>query len=58
MLLLTRRNGEAIVIGDNIRITVVETRNGSVKFGVEAPRSIEVWREEIKEKRDQKARTP
>lgn len=49
MLVLTRRKGESIVldVGDGIEITVIEAGNGSVRLGIDAPRSVEVWRKEI-----------
>lgn len=47
MLILTRRVGESIVIGDDVVVTVVEVRGDSVRIGIEAPRSIDVHREEI-----------
>lgn len=47
MLVLTRKRDESIIIGDNIKITVVDVRGDQVKIGIEAPRSISVHREEI-----------
>ncbi|MBE3574018.1 MAG: carbon storage regulator CsrA [Firmicutes bacterium] len=47
MLVLTRKVDQSIVIGDDIRITVVEIRHDQVKLGIDAPRSISVHREEI-----------
>jgi carbon storage regulator len=47
MLVLTRLEGESLVIGDNIRVTVVEVSGGRVRLGVEAPREVSVWREEL-----------
>jgi carbon storage regulator len=47
MLVLSRKQGERIVIGDNIVITVVSLEYGRVRLGIEAPRDIEVWREEM-----------
>ncbi|NLU49724.1 MAG: carbon storage regulator CsrA [Syntrophomonadaceae bacterium] len=49
MLVLTRKKDEAIVIGDNIKITVVEIQGDKVKLGIEAPRELSVYREEIYE---------
>ena len=50
MLVLTRRLGEAITIGEDIKITVVDIDGNQVKLGVEAPRSIEIYREELYKK--------
>ncbi|MBW2645863.1 MAG: carbon storage regulator CsrA [Deltaproteobacteria bacterium] len=50
MLILTRKLGEQITIGDDIVIRVVDIRGGQVKLGIEAPRHIEVHREEIYER--------
>jgi carbon storage regulator len=47
MLVLSRKQGERIVIGDNIVITVISLEYGKVRLGIEAPREIEVWREEM-----------
>jgi carbon storage regulator len=47
MLVLSRKQGERIIIGDDIIITVVSLDYGRVRLGVEAPREIEVWREEM-----------
>lgn len=47
MLALTRRPGETIVIGDNIRIKVAEVTGNQVKLAIDAPRDIPVHREEI-----------
>ena len=50
MLVLTRKPGEQIVIGNNIRITVVSVGPGRVKLGIEAPSNVPVNRQEIYEK--------
>jgi carbon storage regulator len=47
MLVLSRKQGERIIIGDNIVITVVSLDYGRVRLGIEAPREILVWREEM-----------
>lgn len=47
MLLLTRKEGESILIGDDIKITVVEVLGDRVRLGIEAPRSMPVYREEV-----------
>ncbi|MEA2063951.1 MAG: carbon storage regulator CsrA [Gemmatimonadota bacterium] len=50
MLILTRKQGESIAIGDDIQVTVVEIQGKQVKLGVKAPREIAVHRQEIYEK--------
>lgn len=47
MLILTRKKGEKIMIGDNVEITLISLRNGYAKIGVSAPDEISVHREEI-----------
>jgi len=50
MLVLTRRLGESINIGDNIKITVVDIDGKQVKVGIEAPKDISIFREEVYER--------
>ncbi|MEZ2658255.1 carbon storage regulator CsrA [Aneurinibacillus aneurinilyticus] len=47
MLVLARKAGESIVIGDNIRVKVVSVDGDQIKIGIEAPRTVEIHREEI-----------
>ena len=47
MLIITRRAGERIMLGDDIRIEIMEVVGSSVRVGVEAPRSVPIYREEI-----------
>jgi carbon storage regulator len=47
MLMMTRRAGQKIVLGDDITIEVVEVAGNTVRLGVNAPRSVPVYREEI-----------
>lgn len=49
MLVLTRKSGESIVIGDEVVITVLEVRGGQVRLGVEAPREVTIHRSEVHE---------
>ncbi len=47
MLILTRRIGEAIIIGDNVEVTILDIRGHQVRLGIDAPKDIAVHREEI-----------
>ena len=47
MLVLTRKMGETITIGDHIRIKVVEMKGNQVRLGIEAPGDMRIYREEI-----------
>ena len=50
MLVLSRKIGERIVIGDGIEISIVEVRGGKVRIGVEAPKDVRVHRSEVVER--------
>lgn len=47
MLVLTRKSGESIVIGEDIEITVVSVEGEAVRLGIRAPREVPVYRSEI-----------
>jgi carbon storage regulator len=47
MLRITRRAGERIVLGDNVIVEVIEVKGGTVRLGIDAPRSVAIYREEI-----------
>ena len=47
MLVLSRQSDETIIIGDNIRVTIVEVRGDKVRIGIDAPRDVAVHRQEI-----------
>lgn len=50
MLILTRKEGESLRLGDDITVTVVSVKGGHVRIGVNAPRDVAVHREEIYQK--------
>lgn len=50
MLILTRRVGESLMIGDEINVTVLSIRGNQVRIGVNAPKNVSVHREEIYER--------
>lgn len=47
MLVLTRRSGESLMVGDDVVVTVLEVRGDVVRLGISAPRSVQVHREEV-----------
>ncbi len=50
MLVLTRRLGEGLLIGDNIKITVEKISKGQIKIGIDAPKDVVIARKEVKQK--------
>lgn len=50
MLILTRKSGEKIAIGDDIVISLLEVKGTQVKIGIQAPESITIFRQELYEK--------
>ena len=50
MLILTRKTGETLMVGDEITLTVLGVRGNQVRIGINAPRDVAVHREEIYEK--------
>lgn len=55
MLIFSRKTGERITIGDDIKITVTQINRNQVRIGIDAPKSIPVHREEIKQKIDRES---
>jgi carbon storage regulator len=47
MLIITRRPGEKVMLGDDIVIEVIEVSGSSVRIGIDAPRAVPVYREEL-----------
>ena len=47
MLILTRRIGEKLMVGDDVTVTVLGVQGGQIRVGINAPKDIEVHREEI-----------
>lgn len=52
MLILTRRVGETLIIGDDVFITVLGLKGNQVRIGINAPKNVPVHREEIKQRID------
>ncbi len=50
MLVITRREGEKIHVGKDVRITITQVRGGKVRVGVEAPKETMIWRGELDDK--------
>jgi carbon storage regulator len=47
MLIVTRKPGEKVMVGDQVVITVIEVKGSNVRIGIDAPRAVPVYREEI-----------
>lgn len=47
MLVLSRKNGQKIIINDNIEITILESKFDNCKIAIEAPRDVKIYREEV-----------
>lgn len=47
MLILSRRNGEKIILNDDIVITIIESKNDNCKLAIDAPRDVKIYREEV-----------
>ena len=55
MLILTRRVGEALKIGDEVSVTVLRVKGDQVRLGIEAPKTVTVHREELAERLEREA---
>jgi len=58
MLILTRRVGEALMVGDDISVTVLAVKGHQVRLGVDAPKNVTVHREEIYQRIQKEHRPP
>jgi carbon storage regulator len=58
MLILTRRIGETIMIGDDVKLTVLGVKGNQVRIGVDAPKDVAVHREEIYRRIQQEKEVP
>ncbi len=47
MLVLTRKVGEGIIIGDNITVKIIEMKSGGIRVGIDAPRETKIYRQEV-----------
>ncbi|HUW78814.1 MAG TPA: carbon storage regulator CsrA [Candidatus Nanopelagicaceae bacterium] len=47
MLILSRRVGESVMIGDDVVVTVLDVRGDSIRIGIQAPKDVQVHREEV-----------
>lgn len=47
MLILNRKVGESIILGDNIEVKILDIQDGKIKLGIEAPRDISILRKEV-----------
>ncbi len=47
MLVLTRKAGEGIIIGDDIKIKIVEIKGGGIRIGIDAPKERKIYRQEV-----------
>ncbi len=53
MLILTRKAGETLLIGDDIEVTILSVNGNQAKIGIDAPKDVEILREELLEEYDE-----
>jgi carbon storage regulator len=58
MLILSRRDGEAIQIGDSVRLLISSVSDGKVRIGIEAPPDVLILREELLHRTEDQSATP
>ena len=58
MLILTRRIGETLMIGDDIQVVVLGVKGNQVRLGVQAPANVSVDREEVRQRKDSESLQP
>lgn len=47
MLVLTRKPGEGIIIGDHVTVKIIEVKGGGIRIGIDAPRHTKIYRQEV-----------
>lgn len=57
-LILTRNTTQSLMIGDDVKITILGIYHGQVRIGIDAPKDIKIWREELYEKIQQEKEGP
>ncbi|MEE4240275.1 MAG: carbon storage regulator CsrA [Desulfopila sp.] len=56
MLVLTRKAGDGIIIGDNITVKIIEIKGGGIRIGIDAPRDCKIYRQEVYDRISQENR--
>lgn len=47
MLVLTRKKGQSIIIGDNVEVTIIEVNGDQIRVGIKAPNEVSIYRKEV-----------